>query len=332
MSKPIRRVKPVWPLTSHVPSMCRVVGLTITYAVTPVPFTFGPPGPWSMYVRWPQSAPFFTPPATPNVPFAPDGVPVIQPPPVTKSRELSQLGWPAHSMSACADETTTSATPVTMTCSAFTVMLPGPAVCSFTITRPAPSGRNTVWLGAPETAIDWPLMTRSATCDEPLVCAVPLTHRASARAMSSDAPTVCPPTVRFKSAVEASERECSPWATVLACRTCAVATPGTVASRSEASCAPPEPGSGPACEIVVVDPRTVARSAVASPLKLVEPGRPVDCDAASWGPRRRSSWRGDLSQEGRSKEAETSRAEIDARELIHAMSDGCLMGRTPLPG
>src|SRR2546425_10866331 len=67
---------------SAVPSMRRLVSPVTVYPVTPVPFTLGPLAPWSWYVRWPHSPPFLIPPATPKFPFAPDGVPVIQPPPV----------------------------------------------------------------------------------------------------------------------------------------------------------------------------------------------------------------------------------------------------------
>src|SRR5258706_12291429 len=101
--------------------MWRVVVLTIVYAVTPVPFTLGPFAPWSIYVRWPQNPPFLIPPATPKLPFAPEGVPVIHPPPVTKSLSLLQAGAPWHTISAGAEEATTSATPSTGTGRALTV-------------------------------------------------------------------------------------------------------------------------------------------------------------------------------------------------------------------
>src|SRR5258706_9069700 len=100
--------------------MWRVVVLTIVYAVTPVPFTLGPFAPWSIYVRWPQNPPFLIPPATPKLPFAPEGVPAIHPPPVTKSLSLLQAGAPWHTISACPEETTPSAPPSTITGRAFT--------------------------------------------------------------------------------------------------------------------------------------------------------------------------------------------------------------------
>src|SRR5690348_2920457 len=141
--------------------MCRVVVPSITpYAVTPVPFTCRPL-PWSIYVRWPHGCPCLMPPPTPKFARAPDGVPVIQPPPVTKSAPGQPggdeggdgAGWQV--MSACAEETITSAIPVTMMWSALTVMSPEPPlVCSLMITFPF--GNNTVWLGCPETAMVWP--------------------------------------------------------------------------------------------------------------------------------------------------------------------------------
>src|SRR2546428_13756337 len=87
------------------------------------------------------------PPATAKLARAPDG-PLIQPPPVTKSP--SGLEHPAHVMSACEDEITTSASGgppstglATVTCSAFTVMsarLPlADADCSLIINATGPT-------------------------------------------------------------------------------------------------------------------------------------------------------------------------------------------------
>src|SRR6266536_4065639 len=99
-----------------------------------------------MYVRWPQNPLFLIPPATANVPFAPDGA-VIHPPPVTKSLEESQAGVGGCGlqplMSACADDRTTSAIPGTITCSALTVISPARVLsCSLMMTLP-PSGKLT---------------------------------------------------------------------------------------------------------------------------------------------------------------------------------------------
>src|SRR5947209_3554188 len=97
-----------------------------------------------MYIKWPQNAPFFMPPATAKFALAPEGN-VIHPPPVTKSEPEQAGTGPGQVMSACADETTTSATPVTTTCNALTVMSPGPELdCSLMTTLPAPSGSRMV--------------------------------------------------------------------------------------------------------------------------------------------------------------------------------------------
>src|SRR5207244_10113671 len=95
------------------------------------------------------------PPPPPKFAFAPDGVPVIQPPPVTKSAGVQPGGGGGGGvgeqvMSACAEEMITSATPSTITCSALTVMSPEPPLCSLMMTRPRPVGNVTVWLGIPE--------------------------------------------------------------------------------------------------------------------------------------------------------------------------------------
>src|SRR5712692_10240713 len=52
--------------------------------------------------------------------------------------------------------------------------------------------------------------------------------------------------------------------------TSAVSSPATLASRRDASRAPPELGRGPVSDITVVIPRTVARTTVAWPLKLFD--------------------------------------------------------------
>src|SRR5947209_17961913 len=99
-----------------------------------------------MYIKWPQSAPSFMPPATAKFALAPgSNGDVIHPPPVTKSEPEHAGTGPGQVMSACADETTTSATPLTTTCNALTVMSPGPGFdCSLMTTLPAPSGSRMV--------------------------------------------------------------------------------------------------------------------------------------------------------------------------------------------
>src|SRR5207245_6914683 len=138
------------------------------------------------------------PPATAKLARPPDG-PVIQPPPVTKSP--IGLEHPAHAMSACEDEITTSASgappsgSATVTCSALTVIsarLPlAPPDCSLitTVTGPTVS----VWFGWPETAIAWPLTTSPATSELPLALAPPVpSHLASARDDRTSAWIVAP--------------------------------------------------------------------------------------------------------------------------------------------
>src|SRR2546422_2417918 len=114
------------------------------------------------------------PPPTPKFAFAPDGVPVIQPPPVTKSAGVHPGGGGgggvgSQLMSACAEEMTTSATPVAITCRALTVMSPGPELCSLMMTRTF--GKSTVWLGAPEIVIGCPFTDRAAMSALPLAVA-----------------------------------------------------------------------------------------------------------------------------------------------------------------
>src|SRR2546428_7577437 len=164
-----------------------------------------------MYVRWPQSAPFFMPPATPKFARPPDG-PLIQPPPVTKSP--MGLLHPAQVMSACDDEITTSASvppprSETVTCRALTVMsarLPlGPPDCSLitTVTRPT----VTVWFRSPVAVIGVPLTTSPAISELPLALAPPEpSHLASARDDRTSAWIVLFATLRLASATEASAR------------------------------------------------------------------------------------------------------------------------------
>src|SRR2546422_7905104 len=168
-----------------------------------------------MKSRWPHSAPFLNPPATAKLPLAPDGVPVIHPPPVAKSGQEGGGGGSGcgQPMSACADDTTTSATPLTTTWSALTVISPGAVVCSLMTTCPCPFGSKMVWLGCPLTTIDALLIVSSAISELPLVVAPPSVHRASARAMRKPAELEFPPAARDSCATGASERLCLPSAT-----------------------------------------------------------------------------------------------------------------------
>src|SRR2546427_12777983 len=158
-----------------------------------------------MKLRWPHSAPFLNPPATAKLPLAPDGV-VIHPPPVTKSGQEGGGGGSGcgQPMSACADDTTTSATPLTTTWSALTVISPAAVFCSLMTT--CPFGSKMVWLGSPLTTIAALLIVSSAISELPLVAAPPSVRRASARAMRKPAEMVFPPAATDSCATEASER------------------------------------------------------------------------------------------------------------------------------
>src|SRR5205823_12553902 len=108
-------------------------------------------------------------------------------------------------MSAWAEATITSATPVTMTCRALTVMSPEPElVCSLMITRPF--GKSTVWLGAPEIVIVCPFTDSAAISELPLAVAPPPVHVAVACASRKPAEIALSPTVSARLATDASDR------------------------------------------------------------------------------------------------------------------------------
>src|SRR5216684_2222512 len=136
--------------------------------------------------------------------------------------------------------------------------------CSLMMT--SPTGRVIVWLGWPETAIVWPFMTRSAISELPLTAGPPVVQTAMALDRRKLAAMVLPPAVRLTSATDASERARSAWPMVDAWATSAVSSPGTLADSSEVCRAPPEAGSGPVSDTVVLTPSTVALTTVASPL------------------------------------------------------------------
>src|SRR5712664_1746184 len=131
----------------------------------------------------------------------------------------------------------------------------------------APAGSVIVWLGCPETAIVWPLMTRSAISELPLTAGPPVVQTAMALDRRKLAAMVLPPAVRVTSATEASERARSAWPMVDAWATSAVSSPGKLIDSSEVCRAPPEGGSGPVSDtVVLVMPSAVTRSTVAWPL------------------------------------------------------------------
>src|SRR5256885_13835068 len=131
------------------------------------------------------------PPATAKLPFACDGVTVIHPPPVTNPGQPGGGGGGGavgQPISACADETTTSAMSLTTTCSALTVMSPAPGLCCSLMTT-RPFGSAIVWFGSPLTTTVWALIVSSAISELPLVEGEPPGQRASARAMRKPAAT-----------------------------------------------------------------------------------------------------------------------------------------------
>src|SRR5260370_28061979 len=83
--------------------------------------------------------------------------------------------------------------------------------CSLMITITPPRGRVIVWLGCPETANGWPLMTRSAITELPLTTGPPVVQTAMALDRRKSAVMVLPPAVRLTSATEASARGRPAW-------------------------------------------------------------------------------------------------------------------------
>src|SRR5437867_3548171 len=189
------------------------------------------------------------PPATPKLAFAPEGVPVIQPPPVKKSHGAAPPDGvddtEAHPIPDVAEAkiTFTPANISTM-CNALTVITPKPALCSLMITYP-PSARNTNWFAAPVTAIAWPLMTRPVTwTTAPLTVATPATQASSTRDMTKSATMVVAPPkklakARLTLATEASEEATVPPPMTAACEAPTVSPLTTVVSSAAASSAPP---------------------------------------------------------------------------------------------
>src|SRR5437867_5298855 len=154
------------------------------------------------------------PPATPKLAFAPEGVPTIHPPPVTKPQDGGEAGGAVVTnpqITPIVDEPKTRFTPAiaSTTCKALTVILPAPASCSLMITKP-PSDRNTIWFAAPVTATAWPLITSESISLCPLVVPPKATQTACALANTKSAamvvvPNTKPPVVRPTLATAASE-------------------------------------------------------------------------------------------------------------------------------
>src|ERR1043166_6130164 len=107
------------------------------------------------------------PPPTPKLPFAPEGVPVIQPPPVTKSlQEGGGFGLHSEQLPAVHEPKITSAPRQGRKCTALqvivTVLPVWETICSLMIAVPPPANA-TIWFACPVTAMLWPFTDRKST-------------------------------------------------------------------------------------------------------------------------------------------------------------------------
>src|SRR5947207_4832352 len=192
-------------------------------------------------------------PATPKLALAPMGVPVIHPPPVTKSLQggVEPLSTP-HVIPADAEPKIRFTPVLVMICKALTVMSALPPVCetacSLMITM-LPSTKTT-WFAAPLTVTLWPSMIRPSISDSPTAVAPIPEQLAVARAITKS--TVmrppakkAPPVLTLRLAAEASEAAVFSWPMVAVWIAAAEKTPATLSCKDEASCAPPETASDP---------------------------------------------------------------------------------------
>src|SRR5258708_4024433 len=153
------------------------------------------------------------PPATPKFALAPEGVPVIQPPPVRKSQAEEGLvtvpGVPQVIPAEAEANTTSTPASASITCKALTVIVELVAICSLMISQP-PSARKTNWFAAPLAATAWPLMARPVIWTSPLTVA-PIAAQAAAACDSRKSAVIVvaapkkPPPVKLTLATEASE-------------------------------------------------------------------------------------------------------------------------------
>src|SRR5438552_3434400 len=114
------------------------------------------------------------PPATPKLALAPDGVPVIQPPPVTKSLHGDGWGGGLPQVIPADDEPKIRFSPVfVIMCKALTVMSAVVEVCETTCSLMITvlPFTTTVWFACPVTAILCPSMTSPLTWTCPLAAA-----------------------------------------------------------------------------------------------------------------------------------------------------------------
>src|SRR6266567_1458403 len=115
------------------------------------------------------------PPPTPKLPFAPEGVPVIHPPPVTKSlQDGGGLALQSEQLPAVDEPKITSAPRQGRKCTALHVIVTALAVwetiCSLMITVPPPANA-TIWFASPVAAMLWPFTTKPLTSVAPRVAA-----------------------------------------------------------------------------------------------------------------------------------------------------------------
>src|SRR6266540_2317020 len=218
------------------------------------------------------------PPATPKLALAPDGVPVIHPPPVTKLHGGGLLpagGGLLGQVMAANDEPTTTSAPAqgTMRCNALTVIPATPANCSLIITKP-PLDRITNWFACPVTAMAWPLITSPVTSTA-ATSAAPFGQGAETRDITKSAVMVVAMNgkpaqpVKLTLATEASASATVPPPTTDACETPTDSPPARLASSADASWAPPVSNSGPVLARETPLPITNPATAEACPWNVV---------------------------------------------------------------
>src|SRR6266446_5860358 len=218
------------------------------------------------------------PPATPKLAFAPDGVPVIQPPPVRKSEQLDGDGGggdepgggtvvlPPQVTPANAELITRSAAPSMITCSALIVMSAESAVCTAVCSLMIkwPFERQIGWFASPDTLIACPFTTSPAIWELPPSDGE-LQQAAMAQATSASAAIKFPPTFTLRRPAEASEEAtlCCPM--VVAWPTSNETSSQTSTVNSDDWSAPPELGNGPVSHTLTGMPRTLPDATLASP-------------------------------------------------------------------
>src|SRR5690349_2375317 len=201
------------------------------------------------------------PPLTANVPLAPDGVPTIQPPPVSLPHSLAGGGGPpTQEMSAWDEQTGPLRQLVIWICSATTVISPllplTELVCWLTMIWP--SGMGTTWLGRPLTLIFWPFTTRPSMSTPAFTLTWPFCLQVAAASdeMKSAWSVVIVPSAaimtRSKLLTEQDDCASGPSPVLIASAVSNVSAPLlTFVSSTVDSRVPPEAGSGPVSQITI---------------------------------------------------------------------------------